>query len=480
MQVQEHMTTWSQSRAQAELICARSASLMRDHGVMLRYLGRPLIGYSSAQLLSLVARTVPTGQAAVDIPRLAEIVDALWDMRDQGLMPCRFDIASLSSALPTGADLVPAMQALPGLIDTDTIGQDRAQRDVVLYGFGRIGRLLARLLMDRHGAGTPLVLRAIVLRPAKVANDLEKRAALLERDSVHGAFDGQVDVDEDGQRLIINGWPVQVIYASNPEDINYADYGLTDPLVIDNTGVFKTREDLGRHLGATTARQVLLTAPAKGDVPNVVYGINEHEIDDATDVSCAASCTTNAAAPILDVMNRVYGISSGHLETVHAYTNDQNLIDNFHKAERRGRAAPLNLVITSTGAAKAVAKVIPELAGKLTGNAIRVPTPNVSLVIMNLELSREVTPEEVNDMLLQESRTGRYSKQIGFTREAEVVSSDFVGSRSAGIVDARATLGQGRHVTLYVWYDNEYGYSNQVLRVAARLTGSDIPTITAG
>ena len=474
------MNTWAQSRAKAEIICARSASLMREHGVMLRYLGRPLLGYSSAQLISLVARTIPTGQPAVDIDRLLEIVEGLWSLRDQGLNPCRLDIAALSSGLYAGDDMVSALRALKNLVDPERANVSRPQRDVVLYGFGRIGRLLARLLMDRHGPGTPLILRAIVLRPAKIDNDLEKRAALLERDSVHGHFDGQVEIDSDAQRLIVNGWPIQVIYASKPEEVDFSEYGLEDPLVIDNTGVFKTRDELARHLGVTGARQVLLTAPAKGDVPNIVYGINETDIDDKTAISCAASCTTNAAAPVLDVLNRVFGIVSGHLETIHAYTNDQNLIDNFHKAERRGRAAPLNLVITSTGAAKAVAKVIPQLSGKLTGNAIRVPTPNVSLVIMHLELSREVSGQEVNDLLLQESRTGRYAKQIGFTQDAEVVSSDFVGSRAAGVVDARATLSHGHHITLYVWYDNEYGYSNQVLRVAARLSGSDIPTITAG
>ena len=472
---QQH--SWSQYRSDADLICARVAALIRDHGVMVRYLGRPLLGYSSAQLIALVARTVPVEQEPVSIPRLSGIVQALWQLRDEGLVPCRLDVGLLSNTLGTDQQMVEQLRALPGLLDPQSSGAQPKLRPVVLFGFGRIGRIMARLLMERHGPGSPLELSAIVLRPAKIDNDLEKRASLLERDSVHGPFDGQVEVDRDNQCLVINGHAVKIIYANAPEDIDYSAYGLRDPLIVDNTGAFKDREGLGRHLGGTGARQVLLTAPAKGDIANVVYGINDQTVGPDTAISSAASCTTNAAAPVLAVMDQQFGVVSGHLETIHAFTNDQNLIDNFHKADRRGRAAPLNLVITSTGAAKAVAKVLPALDGKLTGNAIRVPTPNVSLVILNLELARASSVEEINRVLLQESRNGAYAKQIGFTNEPEVVSSDFVGTRTTSIIDAQATLAQRNKVVLYIWYDNEFGYTHQVLRLAAKLSGQDLPSL---
>jgi len=180
--------------------------------------------------------------------------------------------------------------------------------------------------------------------------------------------------------------------------------------------------------------------------------------------------------PVLKVINDTFGIEHGHLESCHAYTNDQNLIDNFHKKPRRGRAAALNMVITETGAAKAVAKALPELAGKLTGSAIRVPTPNVSLAIMTLQLGRETTAEELNDCLRVESLEGPRQLQIDYSTSPDGVSTDFVGNGHAGIVDAAATQAMGKQATVYVWYDNEYGYSRQVLRIVERVTGLRPPT----
>ena len=205
---------------------------------------------------------------------------------------------------------------------------------------------------------------------------------------MHGPFDGTVRVDEENSTLVINGNPVKIIYASSPDEIKYKDFDIIDPIVIDNTGVWRDEDSLSKHL-KSGASKVILTAPAKGDLKNIVYGINDNILKDNDSIISAASCTTNAIVPVLKAVNDEYKIKGGHIETVHAYTNDQNLIDNFHKGDRRGRGAPLNMVITTTGAVKAVAKALPELEGKLTGNAIRVPTPNVSLAILSLALEQE-------------------------------------------------------------------------------------------
>ncbi|MEQ3696963.1 MAG: glyceraldehyde-3-phosphate dehydrogenase [Pseudomonadales bacterium] len=343
-------------------------------------------------------------------------------------------------------------------------------RDVVLYGFGRIGRLMARLLIEKTGGGDVLRLKAVVVRPGG-EGDLIKRASLLRRDSVHGGFKGTIRVDEENNRLICNGNPIQFIYANAPDDIDYNSYGIDNAILVDNTGKWRDEAGLGLHLKSKGISQVLLTAPGKGDIKNIVYGINHEAIQPSDTIVSAASCTTNAITPVLSVMMDEYGVENGHVETVHAFTNDQNLIDNFHSAERRGRAAPLNMVLTETGAAKAVAKALPELAGKLTGNAIRVPTPNVSMAILNLTLEKETTKEELNEFMRRISLHSSLRKQIDFTESPDVVSSDFVGSRTACIFDAKATIVNGRHAVLYCWYDNEFGYSCQVQRIVERLAG---------
>jgi glyceraldehyde 3-phosphate dehydrogenase len=345
-------------------------------------------------------------------------------------------------------------------------------QDVVLYGFGRIGRLIARILVDKAGGGDVLRLRAIVIRKGKLNHDLEKRAALLRRDSVHGPFKGTVRVLEDKNILVVNGNPIKIIYANSPEEIDYNDYGITNALIVDNTGVWKDTEGLSGHL-RPGASKVLLTAPAGDDIPNIVYGVNHDQITPDRKIISAASCTTNAIVPVLKCLLDEFGISGGHVETVHAYTNDQNLIDNYHKGGRRGRSAALNMVLTSTGAAKAVAKVIPELKGKLTGNAIRVPTPNVSMAILNLQLGRDTTVEELNEFLRQKALHSDLQQQIGYTISTEAVSTDFVGSRQACVLDAQATIVEGRSCVLYCWYDNEFGYSCQVVRCLEKFAGVD-------
>ncbi len=217
---------------------------------------------------------------------------------------------------------------------------------------------------------------------------------------------------------------------------------------------------------------MLLTAPGKGDIPNVVYGVNEESFEHKNEkIFSAASCTTNAIVPVLAVIEKSLGIERGHIETIHSYTNDQNLLDNYHKKYRRGRSAPLNMVITETGADKAVAKVLPQLAGKLTGNAVRVPTPNVSLAILNLTVKKETTKEEVNEILRNSAFHGDLVEQIEYSVSNELVSSDLIGNPCSSIIDSPATIvsKDNKSLVLYIWYDNEYGYSRQVIRYAKYL-----------
>lgn len=344
-------------------------------------------------------------------------------------------------------------------------GEKVPATDVVLYGFGRIGRILARLMMTRPASDTGLQLKAIVVRPAG-EDDLDKRASLLQRDSVHGWFDGEVLLDKQNSGMIVNGRFIKVIYAADPSEIDYTSHGIDNALIIDNTGKWKDETGLGKHLSAKGAKKVLLTAPAKGDIKNIVYGVNHDTIGNDTIVS-AASCTTNAITPTLKVLHDEYGIENGHMETIHAFTNDQNLVDNFHKSERRGRAAPLNMVMTSTGAASAVSKAIPELKGKLSGSSIRVPTPNVSLAILNLNFNKTVgSADDVNAFIKAKAQSEQWQAQIDYSDSSEAVSTDFVGCEKVAIFDAKATIAQDNRATLYVWYDNEMGYSTQVIRVA--------------
>ena len=341
-------------------------------------------------------------------------------------------------------------------------------KDVVLYGFGRIGRLLARELLSKTGKGNQLRLRAIVTRDRNDATSLEKRASLLRYDSIHGDFQGSVVADTKNNALIINGTTVHIITANAPEEIDYTLYGINNALVIDNTGAFTNHEALSRHLVSKGTDKVLLTAPGKG-VPNIVHGVNQNEYNpDEINIFSAASCTTNAITPILKVVEDTLGVVKGHLETIHAYTNDQNLVDNMHKKYRRGRAAALNMVITETGAGSAVAKALPSLEGKLTSNAIRVPVPNGSLVVLNLEVSRTTSVPEINAIMKKYALEGELVEQIKYSLNNELVSSDIVGTSAPSIYDSNATIvsNDGKNIVLYIWYDNEYGYSHQVIRLA--------------
>lgn len=350
---------------------------------------------------------------------------------------------------------------------------DFEPRDVVLYGFGRIGRLLARQLMSKTGKGSQLRLRAVVVRGQLDEKVLKKRASLLKSDSVHGDFLGTVEVDSAHQSLLINGTRVKFISANSPDKIDYTDYGIDQAFVIDNTGAFRDKDALSLHLKAKGAAQVLLTAPGKG-VPNIVHGVNHTDIKPKQEqIASAASCTTNAITPVLKVIEDSYSIADGHLETIHAYTNDQNLVDNMHKKYRRGRAAALNMVITETGAGKAVAKALPQLENKLTSNAIRVPVPNGSLAILKLNLKKQTTKAQLNQTLKEYALEGELVEQIKYSIDEELVSSDIVGTTAPAIFDSHATQihDNGTSAVLYVWYDNEFGYSNQVIRLSKYMAG---------
>ncbi len=405
-------------------------------------------------------------QKPISIFDSVEILRAINDLK---LPPSKLDIGKLTYEYHSDDNDAINVKSfvinkLKGANNSDEI----KPKDVVLYGFGRIGRLLARELMAKTGKGNQMRLRAIVTRGATNEEILEKRANLLRTDSVHGKFSGTVDIDVKNNALIINGTTVHLINAAQPEDINYTTYGIKDALIIDNTGAYRNKKELSRHLKSKGASRVLLTAPGK-EIPNIVHGVNHKEYNpDTTKIFSAASCTTNAITPILKVIDDSLGIKKGHLETIHAYTNDQNLVDNMHGKYRRGRAAALNMVITETGAGEAVAKALPALENKLTSNAIRVPVPNGSLAILNLEINNKTSINGINTILKKYALEGDLVEQIKYSVSKEMVSSDIIGTSAPSIYDSKATIVEksGKNIILYIWYDNEYGYSHQVIRLA--------------
>lgn len=474
---QELMSSWQERQDYAEMMQPLLGKLYRDSAVEVSIFGKPMLGANAIDIIK-AHRTVRlhTGEKL----RLRETWPLLESLCSLNLAPAQIDLGKLAYAYHhedqhSGKSIEDYLaQKLGNITDQN---DNHPPQDVVLYGFGRIGRLLARLLIERQGKNNKLRLKAIVVRGK--GGDLEKRASLLRRDSVHGPFNGSITVDEERNALKANGSFIQVIYANSPDEVDYTQYGINDAIVIDNTGIWRDRDGLGLHLKAKGTKKAILTAPGKGDVKNIVFGVNHQDIDPNDNIISAASCTTNAITPVLKALDTEYGIENGHVETVHSFTNDQNLIDNYHKADRRGRSAPLNMVITETGAAKAVSKAYPKLEGKLTGNAIRVPTPNVSLAILNLNLDKGTTREEINEFLRDQSLFSELQHQIDYTSSKEIVSTDMVGSRAACIVDSQATIVAGDRATLYVWYDNEFGYSCQVMRVVQEMAGLQYPTIPA-
>jgi glyceraldehyde 3-phosphate dehydrogenase len=469
----DYFKNWKEREALAEGMIPLVGRLSREKNVKCYIYGRTLVNRSVLQIMKdhRYVRQVEGNELSE-----FETYPVFTHLSELDLGPAHIDVGRLAvrfqeEGAAAGLTLEQFVEReVAGLIGNKAKPLEQPQ-DVVLYGFGRIGRLMARLLIEKTDGGDSLRLRAIVVRKGNAPNDLVKRVSLLRRDSVHGAFEGTIRVDKERDSFIANGNEVKVIYADSPDNIDYTAYGINNAIIIDNTGAWRDEAGLSQHLKSKGAGKVILTAPGKGNLKNIVAGINSDAIEDSDTIISAASCTTNAIAPPLKAMDDEYGIATGHVETVHAYTNDQNLTDNYHKASRRGRSAPLNMVLTETGAAIAVGKVLPQFVGKLTGNAIRVPTPNVSMAILNLTLERETTAEEVNEFMRNQALHSTLRKQIDYSGSPEVVSTDFVGSRHACIFDAQATIVNGRQAVLYLWYDNEFGYSCQVHRILERMAG---------
>lgn len=326
---------------------------------------------------------------------------------------------------------------------------------VAINGFGRIGRDVTRQILEGDYPNLDLV-------ALNILGDLESQARLFKHDSLYGKFNGTVEVGEG--KLIVNGKEITVTSDRDPANLPWKDLGVE--LVIDSTGAFRDRDGLSKHLQAG-AKKVIVTAPAKKIDKTIVMGVNEEEYDPETmDIISNASCTTNCLAPITKIVQNKFGIKRGLMTTIHAYTNDQNIHDNLHKDPRRARAAALSMVPTTTGAAQAVAKVLPEVEGKLTGFAVRVPTPTVSLVDVTFELEKEdVTVEEVN-AAIKEASENEMKGILGYEEEP-LVSKDFQGDTRSSIFDPALTIQMGNLVKLVSWYDNEWGYSNRVVDLAS-------------
>ncbi|WP_274556216.1 glyceraldehyde-3-phosphate dehydrogenase [Streptomyces spiramyceticus] len=476
----DSFTNWKTREEIAESMIPIIGKLHRERDVTVLLHSRSLVNKSVVSILKThrFARQIAGEELSV-----TETLPFLQALTTLDLGPSQIDIGMLAATYKTDDRGLSVEEftagAVVGATGADKI-ERREPRDVVLYGFGRIGRLVARLLIEKAGSGNGLRLRAIVVRPGggRAAEDLVKRASLLRRDSIHGQFQGTITVDEANGTIIANGNEIKVIHAGDPSEVDYTAYGIKDAILIDNTGKWRDRAGLSKHLRPGIDK-VVLTAPGKGDVPNIVHGVNHDTIKPDEQILSCASCTTNAIAPPLKAMADEYGVLRGHVETVHSFTNDQNLLDNYHGADRRGRSAALNMVITETGAASAVAKALPDLKAKITGSSIRVPVPDVSIAILNLQLARETNREEVLDYLRDVSLTSPLKRQIDFTTAPDAVSSDFIGSRHASIVDAGATKVEGDNAILYLWYDNEFGYSCQVIRVVQHVSGVEYPTYPA-
>ncbi|MEV0008229.1 glyceraldehyde-3-phosphate dehydrogenase [Streptomyces sp. NPDC051784] len=474
---EDSFTNWKTREEIAESMIPIIGKLHRERDVTILLHSRSLVNKSVVSILKThrFARQIAGEELSV-----TETLPFLRALTSLDLGPSQIDLGMLAATyrsddrgLSVDEFTAEAVAGATGANKTER----RESRDVVLYGFGRIGRLLARLLIEKTGSGNGLRLRAIVVRRG-AGQDIVKRASLLRRDSIHGQFQGTITVDEANSRIIANGNEIQVIYSDDPTAVDYTAYGIKDAILIDNTGRWRDREGLSRHLRPGIAK-VVLTAPGKGDVPNIVHGVNHDTVKPDERIISCASCTTNAIVPPLKAMADEYGVVRGHVETVHSFTNDQNLLDNYHNSDRRGRSAPLNMVITETGAASAVTKALPDLQAKITGSSIRVPVPDVSIAILNLQLERGTTREEVLDHLRNVSLTSPLRRQIDFITAPDAVSSDFIGSRHASIVDAGATKVEGDNAILYLWYDNEFGYSSQVIRVVQHVSGVEYPTYPA-
>ncbi len=464
--------SWVDQKKDAVRLISAIGKLLYEKGVELVLFRNPLIDVPPTEILHLHDYAEKFVKLPIQIKDTANIAEELCKLK---LMPSKIDIGKLAFEWTTDREYLLSQKEFLRDTLSDFINKDDtpigSPTDVILYGFGRIGRLCAREIIKKTGKGQQLRLRAIVTRDTEISQ-LQKRVDLLRMDSIQGRFNGVVELNAEDRTMNINGQIVHLIQADDPSDIDYTSYGIVNALVIDNTGAFRTRESLGLHLQSRGVHKVLLTAPGN-DLPNIVYGVNHKQLPpDEEDLWSAGSCTTNAIAPIIQVLEQSFGIVKGHIQSVHAYTNDQNLLDNKHNKMRRGRAAALNMVITETGAANALSKVMPALKGKMTANAVRVPTPNGSLAIITADLEQEVTRESLDDTIKQAALKGELVEQIKYSLEPELVSSDIQGSYCCSVYDSHSTIvaPNGKSIVLYIWYDNEYGYTQQLLHLAKYIT----------
>ncbi|MCX8058845.1 MAG: type I glyceraldehyde-3-phosphate dehydrogenase [Spirochaetes bacterium] len=321
---------------------------------------------------------------------------------------------------------------------------------LAINGFGRIGRLVFRIMIEKGGFDIGLI---------NDLTDTKTLAHLLKYDSVHGRFKGEVSYDDNN--IIVNGKKIRVTAEKDPENLPYKDLGIK--YVIESTGVWTKSTELEKHIKAG-AEKVILTAPAKDDVKTIVVGVNDKDILPTDKILSNASCTTNCIAPIVKILDEAFGIEQGWLNTIHAYTNDQRVLDLPHKDLRRARTAAANIIPTSTGAAKAVALVYPKMKGKLDGVATRVPVTDGSASDFVFITNSEVTKEKINETI-KKAAEGAY-KGIVYYTEDPIVSSDIVGTTYSCIFDAEQTKVMGKMVRILAWYDNEFGYSNRVVDLA--------------
>ena len=328
---------------------------------------------------------------------------------------------------------------------------------VAINGFGRIGRLVARAILERPDCGLELV-------SVNDLADAKANAWLFKHDSVHGKFPG--DVRAEGTDIVVDGKKIHVTAEKDPANLPHASNGVD--IVLECTGFFTDRESAQKHINAG-AKKVLISAPAKGVDLTVVYGVNDDKLTAEHKIVSNASCTTNCLAPVAKVLNDALGIERGLMTTVHAYTNDQKILDQIHSDLRRARAAAMSMIPTTTGAARAVGEVLPELKGKLDGSAIRVPVPDVSLVDLTFTPGRDTTRDEVNQILKTASETGRLKGILDYTDEP-LVSIDLMHTSASSTVDSLETaVIDGKLVRVVSWYDNEWGFSNRMIDTACAM-----------
>jgi glyceraldehyde 3-phosphate dehydrogenase len=328
---------------------------------------------------------------------------------------------------------------------------------VAINGFGRIGRLVARAILERPDCGLELV-------SVNDLADAKANAWLFKHDSVHGKFPGEVTTD--GSDIVVNGKRIHVTAERDPANLPHAANGVD--IALECTGFFTDRDSAQKHIDAG-AKKVLISAPAKGVDLTVVYGVNDDKLTAEHKIVSNASCTTNCLAPVAKVLNDALGIERGLMTTVHAYTNDQKILDQIHSDLRRARAAAMSMIPTTTGAARAVGEVLPELKGKLDGSAIRVPTPDVSLIDLTFTPGRDTSRDEVNQILKAASETQRLKGILDYTDEP-VVSIDLMHTPASSTIDSLETaVIEGRLVRVVSWYDNEWGFSNRMVDTAAAM-----------